>query len=58
MNTMDNFGTAYLSPFTPFKKGDLKDSLIKLPTNKMGTRPESIKNKNKVRLGNEKRNKY
>lgn len=50
MNTIDNFDSPYLAPFSPFVKNDIKDSLIKLHTTKMATRPESIKNKNKVRL--------
>lgn len=57
MNTINNFGSAYLAPFAPFVKEDLKDSLLKLQTTKMDTRPKSIVNKNKVRLKYGKNNK-
>lgn len=47
--TLNQFGTSYLAPYAPRKSGDLKDGLIKKQVIKMINRPQSIKNRNKVR---------
>lgn len=39
LSKLDSFGTPYFSPFAPFKKEELKDSLIRLPLWKLNTRP-------------------
>lgn len=36
---LDSFGSPYFSPLAPFKKEDIKDSLIRLPLWKLNTRP-------------------
>lgn len=36
---LESFGSPYFAPLAPFKKEDLKDSLIKLPLWKLNTRP-------------------
>lgn len=38
-----SFGTPYLAPLAPFKIGDLKDTIIRLPFLKMNSRPSDIK---------------
>lgn len=53
LSVFDNYGTAYLSPFSPKRKEDFKDAIVKKDLIDMTTRPKSIKNKNKVRLKNE-----
>ncbi len=50
MNTMDSYGTAYLAPLSPYFKKDLKDTLIKVNSTKMKTRPQSLGVKNITRL--------
>lgn len=52
MNTLDSYSAAYLAPISPFIKQDIKDSLIKVSTEQMKTRPKSFKNDNSVRLKN------
>ena len=47
--TLDQFGTSYLAPFAPQKKSDKKDGIFMQPTFNMTTRPQSIRNNNKVR---------
>ncbi|MEH6991396.1 spore germination protein [Neobacillus drentensis] len=43
LSKLDSFGTPYFSPLSPFKKEDLKDSLIRLPLWKLNTRPTDAK---------------
>ncbi|MEH7009677.1 spore germination protein [Neobacillus niacini] len=43
LSKLDSFGTPYFSPLAPFKKEDLKDSLIRLPLWKLNTRPTDAK---------------
>lgn len=50
LNTIDSFGTPYLAPYSPRVPNDLKDGVFKSPINDMKTRPQTFKNKNKVRL--------
>ncbi|MGD6963156.1 spore germination protein [Fictibacillus phosphorivorans] len=38
-----SFGTPYFAPLAPFKKGDLKDTIIRLPFFKMNSRPGDIR---------------
>jgi spore germination protein KA len=53
MNTINSYYSAYLAPFSPYIKNDMKDTILKVSTDNMKTRPESFLNKNKVRLKNE-----
>ena len=50
LNSIDNFGVAYLAPYSPRIREDLKDAIIKRNIMEMKTRPKSLQNKNKVRL--------
>lgn len=50
LNSFYNFGSPYLSPFSPFIKNDLQDAIYKSPITDMTYRPVSIHNKNKVRM--------
>lgn len=50
LNSFHNFGSPYLSPFSPYIKNDLQDSLYKANLTDMKTRPQALNNKNKVRL--------
>ena len=50
MNSLNLFGSAYLAPFSPRVKPDLEDSVFKRSITEMRYRPQSFKNKNKVRL--------
>lgn len=43
-NTIENFGTPYLAPFSPFIFSDNKDGLLVVPVNDMTNRPKSFKN--------------
>lgn len=43
-NTVENFHTPYLAPFSPFILSDNKDGILKVPLGKMETRPESFAN--------------
>jgi spore germination protein KA len=43
LSKLDSFGTPYFSPLAPFKKEDIKDSLIRLPLWKLNTRPTDAK---------------
>lgn len=56
LNSLESYGSAYLSPYSPRIEKDLKDGVVKKEITKMKTRPESIKNKNKVRLKYDKNN--
>lgn len=38
-----SFGTPYFAPLAPFRMGDLKDTIIRLPFFKMNSRPEDIR---------------
>ncbi len=46
----DSYGAAYLGPYAPRIKGDLKDALIKKTLSKMKTRPRSIPNIDRNRV--------
>lgn len=48
--SMDSFGSPYLAPYAPFVPKDLKDALVKHDLKDMTTRPDSIPNKNRVRI--------
>lgn len=50
LNDFDNFKTPYLSPFSPFIKQDIKDSLLKQPLVEMKYRPKSFPTINHRRL--------
>lgn len=50
---MDTYSTPYLAPYAPAVQSDKKDGLFKAKLVNMNKRPESIKNKNKVRMRNE-----
>jgi spore germination protein KA len=39
LSKLHTFGTPFFSPFSPFKKEEIKDSIIKLPLWKLNTRP-------------------
>ena len=56
LNSLDNFGVAYLSPYSPRISQDLKDGVLKRNILSMKTRPKSLQNQNKVRLRNGKNN--
>jgi spore germination protein KA len=43
LSKLDSFGSPYFAPLAPFKKEDLKDSLIRLPLWKLNTRPTDAK---------------
>ena len=51
--TTDNFGVPVLSPFAPFVRRDLRDSLIKFDLLSLEKRPKTLKSKNKRRLTHE-----
>lgn len=46
----ESFSTPYLAPYTPYVRSDQKDFIFKKEINDMNLRPESLPNKNKVRL--------
>ena len=48
-NSIENYGTPYLAPFSPFIFSDNKDGLVKVPISSMTKRPKSFKNFNKDR---------
>ena len=50
LNDFDSYGTAYLSPFSPYHKEDMQDAFFKTDITKLKNRPISIPNKNKKRL--------
>lgn len=56
LNSIDNFGAAYLAPYSPRISQDLKDGVVKSNITKMKLRPKSIHTKNKVRLKNDEDN--
>jgi spore germination protein KA len=51
LSKLDSFGTPYFAPFAPFKKEDLKDTFIRLPTWKLTTRPTDAKPSYAKQLG-------
>lgn len=52
LSSFDSYESAYLAPTAPYIKGDMKDFLIKVPLDKMKTRPQAIANnkRNRTRL--------
>ena len=53
LNNLDNYGVAYLAPYSPRIEEDLKDGVIKKGITKMKNRPKSLGIKNKVRMNYE-----
>lgn len=53
LTSLDSFGTPYLAPYAPSIEMDKKDAIIKVNLQNMITRPQSIPNKNKVRMKHE-----
>lgn len=51
----DNYKSPYLAPFAPIVKGDLKDSILKVPLGGMKYRPKSISIYNRRRMGVDKK---
>lgn len=49
-NSIENYGTPYLAPFSPFIFSDNKDGIIKVPVSCMTKRPKTFKNFNKDRI--------
>lgn len=49
MNTLNEFDTPFLAPYTPRIKDDLKDALHRKPITKMKQRPKSIPNTDNIR---------
>ncbi|MGI6200676.1 MAG: spore germination protein [Christensenellales bacterium] len=49
LNSLNNYGANYLSPFSPFVREDLKDSFVQQPFTQRMTRPRSIPNHNPIR---------
>lgn len=54
--SIENYGVAYLSPYAPRIRNDLQDGVFKQSIVKMKNRPESLHNKNVVRLKYDKNN--
>lgn len=50
LNKIDSYGSPYLAPYSPRIDNDLQDGIFKENIADMRLRPESFKNKNKVRL--------
>ena len=48
--SFENFGTPICAPFSPLIKEDLKDSFYKGLLMELDKRPKSLKNKNKIRI--------
>ena len=51
LNTIENFGTPYLAPFSPFILKDNKDGLLRVPITSMKDRPYSFNNTDHKRKG-------
>lgn len=51
LNSIENFGTPYLAPFSPFILRDNKDGLVRVPLTSMKDRPRSFLNEDSKRLG-------
>jgi spore germination protein KA len=49
--SLDTYGTPYLAPYAPLVKNDLQDGFFKTNLLNARRRPDSIPNKNKVRIG-------
>lgn len=49
--TFDSYGTPYFAPYAPRIPQDKKDGIIKDRIENMKTRPKSIPNKNRIRMG-------
>ncbi len=47
--SLKSFGKAYLTPLTPYNLSDWKDSLVRVPTEMLSTRPEFMEPKDKDR---------
>lgn len=56
LNSLENFGVAYLAPYSPRIVDDLKDGVLKRNILAMKKRPKSLQNKNKVRMKYDKNN--
>ncbi|WP_145410020.1 spore germination protein [Paenibacillus xylanexedens] len=52
--SLRSFGVSYMSPFAPFIKNDLKDTLFRVPWSHMKTRPVSSGTTNVTRQSNKK----
>lgn len=53
LSGIENYKTAYLSPFAPYIASDMKDAIIKDNLINMKLRPYSVKTKNRRRQGDE-----
>ena len=53
--TTDSFGTPILAPFSPFKAGDLRDSVAKYDLLSLKKRPRIFRLRNQTRLSEEKK---
>lgn len=51
LNSIENFKTPYLAPFSPFILKDNKDGIIRVPITTMEERPFSFSTPNKRRIG-------
>lgn len=51
LNSIENFGSPYLAPFSPFILKDNKDGLFRVPWTSMRERPHSYSTKNHTRVG-------
>lgn len=51
LNSIENFGSPYLAPFSPFILTDNKDGLFRVPWTSMRERPYSFKTNNHTRVG-------
>ena len=49
--TFDSYGTPYFAPYAPRIPQDKKDGIVKDRIENMKTRPKSIPNKNRIRMG-------
>ncbi len=49
-NSVENFGTPFLAPFSPFILSDNKDGMLKVPVNQMKERPKSFSNEEEERM--------
>lgn len=53
LTKLRSFGLDYMSPLAPFRMGDMKDFLIRLPMPAMKRRPRTLKNRDEKRQGDE-----
>lgn len=58
LNSIENYRTPYLAPFSPFILRDNKDGIVKVSLTSMKERPLSFETNNKRRQNDEKRAKY